>query len=552
MVAKRLFFIIMIIGILMALNVYLINQNGKRITRNQQIIKEAEEVKIAAEEILQTLHLLDVGVRAYALLGNKEMYLSPADTARTRKDRVFKFLQNKLSKQNYPLDELSVLQDTVNFYFNFISDVASTIKSGNFEQAKAMIEKDHGYFVWQIAKQHSLKVAAYENSIAEKANAGFKKAINNSFWLQVILFLIAMPTLIYATVFTNKSLNLLSELKKVETDKASILENQKETLERLVRERTDEILAQNEEIRAQNEEISTQNDRILLQNQEMSDKQQLIEEKNKALQMHNNELDKAKLLIEKQQKQLEMRNHELSKEIVSQNEALKQTNLELVHQINKLEQFGYIISHNLRAPTARLLGLGSLIENVSGSEREKVIQLMIKSSRELHEVIDDMGRVLLVQKPGSKILENVKLAECFEKVKTVLADEIEHTQAEIITDFSALPELTTLPLYIESILYNLISNAIKYHKKNIPPQVQVYSSQNEEFNLLKVKDNGMGLDLERDGDKIFGLYKRFHLHVEGKGLGLYLVKAQVEALGGSIYINSELGKYTEFTIAFKR
>jgi septal ring factor EnvC (AmiA/AmiB activator) len=99
--------------------------------------------------------------------------------------------------------------------------------------------------------------------------------------------LIAIPTLVYSAIYSTKSISLSNKLRKVESDKASILENQKETLERMVQERTDEILAQNEEIRAQNKEISSQNDIIMLHNEEMSNQQALIEEKNEELTTQN-------------------------------------------------------------------------------------------------------------------------------------------------------------------------------------------------------------------------------------------------------------------------
>jgi signal transduction histidine kinase len=155
----------------------------------------------------------------------------------------------------------------------------------------------------------------------------------------------------------------------------------------------------------------------------------------------------------------------------------------------------------------------------------------------------------LVQKPGSKKLENVDVAKSLEKIKNILSHEIERTNAEIIENWADSKSIMSLPLYIESILYNLISNAIKYHQKHKKPIIKIHSYSTAEKRVIEIEDNGMGIDLEKYGEKIFGLYKRFHLHVEGKGLGLYLVKSQVEALGGKIKVESQLGKGTKFTIS---
>jgi signal transduction histidine kinase len=545
---NRIYFIVSIVTILMLINIFLIRENGKTIKENQEIIDTTQKVVINAEEIVQTLHLLDVGIRGYAITGNFEMYQSPADSAKLRKNTAFNYLKSTLKNQTFPLDEFSNLKSSTDEYFKFVGKIAKEIQNNNLLKAQAMVAEDRGYPVWLKAKNFTNEVTAFENKIEAKANDKFQSAIQTSFWLQVILFLIAMPTLIYSAIYSTKSISLSNKLRKAESEKANILENQKETLERLVRKRTDEILAQNEEIRAQNEEISSQNDIIMLHNEEMSNQQTIIEEKNEELTTQNEILNKAKATIEKQQKLLELRNEELTEEVTRQNEDLRKTNLELVDQINKLEQFGYIVSHNLRAPTARLLGLANLIDKTKAEEKEKIFQLMIKSSHELHDVIDDMGKILLVQKPGGKKLEKVDLESSLHKIKNILAHEIERTSAEIKWNFESEKVITSLPLYIESILYNLISNAIKYHQKNRKPIIELNSYSTEENFVIEISDNGMGIDLNNYGEKLFGLYKRFHFHVEGKGLGLYLVKSQVEALGGKIEVNSELGKGTKFTI----
>jgi signal transduction histidine kinase len=545
---NRIYLIVGIIGILMLLNIFLIKEYGKKIGENHSIIDTTQKVVINAEEIVQTLHLIDVGIRGYVISHKIVMYQSPFDSATFRKNRSFDYLESTLRSQGYPLDALSTLRDTVDSYFDFVSKIAKEISENDLSKAEAMVIEDKGYPVWLMVKNFSNSVTVFEKQIEEEAYKEFEEAIDTSFWLQIMLFIVTIPTLIYSAVYSVKSISLSNKLRKSEYDKGKILENQNETLDRLVRIRTDEILAQNEEIRAQNEEISSQNDIIMQHNEEMGNQQTLIEEKNEELTTQNEILNTAKATIEKQQKLLELRNEELSDEVAKQNEDLKQTNIELVDQINKLEQFGYIVSHNLRSPTARLLGLGNLIEYTSDEEREKIVGLMIQSSKDLHDVIDDMGRILLVQRPGSKILESVDLKKSSQKVQKILKHEIERTETKIIEKWGDENAIHSLPLYIESILYNLISNAIKYHQKNKYPIIKISTISTDTNIILEIEDNGMGIDLKKYGDKLFGLYKRFHLHVEGKGLGLYLVKSQIEALGGRIEVESEIEKGTKFRI----
>jgi signal transduction histidine kinase len=549
---KRIYSIVVMIGILMLLNIFLIRKNGQNIEENQEVLINARYITNNAEEIVQNLHLLDLGIRGYALTGKLEMYQSPYDTATARKNEAFNYLVSALQRQNFSLDEFIKFRQSVDSYFKFVSNIADQVQQSNLEEAQRMIAEDRGFPVWKKAKEMSTKIAEFEKKVEAKASRDFKNAVQTTFWLQLILFLGTMPTLIYAAIYSTKAISLTNRLRNLEKDKAKILSNQKEKLELLVRERTDEILAQNEEITAQNEEITSQNDLINSHIEEMSNQQALIEEKNEVLSEQNELLNYAKATIEKQQKLLMLRNEELTEEVAQQNEHLKQTNIELVDQINKLEEFGYIVSHNLRAPTARLLGLGNLFHKTDREEKESIVEMMIQSSKQLHEVINDMSQVLLVQKPGSKTLEQVDLSKSFEKVKNILSQEIERTNAEIFEEWGKEKIVRTLPLYIESILYNLISNAIKYHDKSRNPIIKISSYSNQQNIIIEVEDNGMGIDLNKYGEKLFGLYKRFHFHVEGKGLGLYLVKSQVEALGGKIGVESQIGQGTKFIVFLRK
>ena len=147
-----------------------------------------------------------------------------------------------------------------------------------------------------------------------------------------------------------------------------------------------------------------------------------------------------------------------------------------------------------------------------------------------------------------------KLLVSFENVVQNITDtiqlQIEQAEATINTNFSEVAEMYTIKNYLHSVFYNLISNSLKYRRRNIKPVIEISSRTESGKTILSFRDNCMGIDLDRYGDQVFGLYKRFHQNTEGKGLGLYMVKTQVESLGGKIDIASKVNEGTEITIEF--
>jgi PAS domain S-box-containing protein len=225
---------------------------------------------------------------------------------------------------------------------------------------------------------------------------------------------------------------------------------------------------------------------------------------------------------------------------------------DLVKRNNDLEQFSYIISHNLRAPVVNILGISDLIR-AGGLEKEdeKTLMAGLESSvSRLDEVINDLNYILQLNSKEQQNKEWVKLSELINDIRSSISSEIINGQVEFILDFSAIDEVLTLKVYLYSIFYNLIINSIKYRKPDVPPEISITSFKSEDKITIVVKDNGLGIDLPKRHDEVFGLYKRFHAHVEGKGIGLYMVKKQVESLQGSITVESEVNKGTEFRIQF--
>jgi len=223
---------------------------------------------------------------------------------------------------------------------------------------------------------------------------------------------------------------------------------------------------------------------------------------------------------------------------------------DLVVRNKNLEQFSYIISHNLRTPVANILGIANILDMEGRDKAEdKIMFDMLKVSvQKLDSVIIDLNRVLQMRNPVNEKKELVRFSELIDDIRISVANLIQLEEVAIDTDFSEVGELFTFKSYIYSIFFNLISNSIKYRQPGKHAEIVIRSSKNAKSVTLTFKDNGLGIDLHKKGDQVFGLYKRFHHHVEGKGMGLYMVKNQVETLGGKITVESQVNNGTTFTI----
>ncbi len=226
---------------------------------------------------------------------------------------------------------------------------------------------------------------------------------------------------------------------------------------------------------------------------------------------------------------------------------------ELTQNNKDLKQFSYITSHNLRAPLSNLMGLLNLIEYIpiDNPELQEILNGFYKSTYLLNETINDLVKVIIIKDNPSMQKEMVSLAEVFENVFGQLSFQIEAHKPIIKLKLDKVPLLNTNKAYIESILLNLLTNSIKYKSENRKLKISITAEQIDQKVFLTFTDNGIGIDLERNGDKVFGLYQRFHNYPDSKGLGLYLVKSQVETMGGTISVESEVNKGTSFIIVFK-
>ena len=224
---------------------------------------------------------------------------------------------------------------------------------------------------------------------------------------------------------------------------------------------------------------------------------------------------------------------------------------DLVQRNKDLEQFAYIVSHNLRGPVANILGISNILQFSKASEQDKAVALegMYTATSKLDEVIIDLNSILDTKREVNNRKEIVVLQDLVDGIALSIAGMIDENSCNIVTDFTQVKSILTIRSFLQSIFYNLISNSIKYKQPNTDLVIRISSQQKNGSTKLVFSDNGMGIDLSTQGSKIFGLYRRFHTkHAEGKGMGLFMVKTQVESLGGEIHVKSEVNKGTEFTI----
>ncbi|HEY3403768.1 MAG TPA: two-component regulator propeller domain-containing protein [Ohtaekwangia sp.] len=285
-----------------------------------------------------------------------------------------------------------------------------------------------------------------------------------------------------------------------------------------VDEKTKEINDKNKILFQQREELAAQNEELLQSHEEISAQRDLVAKQNATLESE----------VEKRTRELVEYNHQL-------------------------EQFAFIAAHNLRAPVARILGLGNLLDfsGQTETQREQIYPKLIGATRELDVVVKDLNTILYLKKNSDSVITLIDLPTEVALIIENLEHEISITQATIETDFSHVTTIRSVKPYLDSVIYNLLSNAIKYRHPDRKPVILIKTRKIDNEICLSVSDNGLGIDVDLFQDKLFTLYSRFHLHVEGKGMGLYLVKTQIEAMGGRIEVESKVGVGTTFSVYFK-
>jgi PAS domain S-box-containing protein len=222
---------------------------------------------------------------------------------------------------------------------------------------------------------------------------------------------------------------------------------------------------------------------------------------------------------------------------------------ELIKRNKALEQFTYVISHNLRAPVANIRALTEILKDTDSFIPEQdLLEKMSLSVLNLDTIISDLNQILQIKQQQHSLKEQVNLHALMSSISLSIKNLIEQEHVSIQLDVDQGFSITAVRGYLYSIFYNLTLNSIKYRRKEVNPMIKIRCSVENDQLVIGFQDNGKGIDLEKNGADLFGLYKRFDSTVEGKGLGLFMVKTQVEELGGTIDVQSVFGAGTLFII----
>lgn len=263
-----------------------------------------------------------------------------------------------------------------------------------------------------------------------------------------------------------------------------------------------------------------------------------------------NELDVAKTFV-KDLTAFQLRDQAVS--LRQLNSQLKMTANRLQAKNSQLEDFSLIMAHNLRGPMNNILLLHEYYQEEPTEENSQFLLQKIPAIVEnMITTMNDLNKLMDTRLEDELPAEEVGLAELIQREwENLQTEDIQAAGAKLMADLK-VPYVSLPKVYAESILHNFISNALKYRSSERNPRIEVKTWEESEDIYLAVADNGLGMDLNAVGDKLFGLYKTFHFHKQAKGMGLYLTKMQVEALGGKITVASEPDKGTMFTVSFPR
>ncbi|OYU85757.1 MAG: hypothetical protein CFE24_00700 [Flavobacterium sp. BFFFF2] len=222
----------------------------------------------------------------------------------------------------------------------------------------------------------------------------------------------------------------------------------------------------------------------------------------------------------------------------------------LVNKSNRLQNFAYMLSHDFKSPLNNLGGLLSLYKESKDEEQAALSALIDASFQQVLQSLTNMTSLLSVNQSVEIELESLFFKEVVQTVCQGIDLFVQRTNTVIETHFELAPNIQYNRSYLESLLQNLITNAIKYRHPTRNPHIILTTSIQQDKLLLTCRDNGLGIDLEKVGNQLFGLHQTFHENPEAHGVGLFITKNQIEAMNGRIWVESTPGVGSLFLVEF--
>lgn len=220
-------------------------------------------------------------------------------------------------------------------------------------------------------------------------------------------------------------------------------------------------------------------------------------------------------------------------------------------QNKKLINFAHIVSHNLRSHSANFSMLLEFLNQENGeAEKQQILGMLTQASDNLLDTLDNLNEVVAINTQVELEKSPVRLRKAAEEVVRKYKASLAKNRALVHIDISDDMLVQAVPAYLDNIVENLLSNALKYKHPDREPEIRITAEKVRGFTVLTVADNGLGIDLKKNGSKLFGMYKTFHEHPDARGIGLFICKNQIEAMGGSIKAGSQVGEGSQFKVYF--
>ena len=267
----------------------------------------------------------------------------------------------------------------------------------------------------------------------------------------------------------------------------------------------------------------------------------------------NKALSNAYEIIEKQKQLLVDQNKNLGKQVKKKTRDLSKVNEELVIYNNELRQFSHTLSHNLKSPVATFQGLLNLVDvSDLSSINTEIFEYLNESVARMQGVFVDMNQMLELKTQLYTSTENVDIQKQIDGLYSHFYPEIRRNKIDFNCKCKGTRHIKTNEKMLNDILFQLVANSIKFRSTNRQPEISLKLNGNEQYHSIKIRDNGLGIDLSKYSNKLFYPYQKFHDGIAGKGLGLYLVKLQTESLGGKVYISSKPDQFTEVEVLLRK
>ena len=242
-------------------------------------------------------------------------------------------------------------------------------------------------------------------------------------------------------------------------------------------------------------------------------------------------------------------NENLENEVQKRTADLSSALKKLEKQNKDLEQFSKLLSHNIRGPVASSLGLISLFNHTDTCDpiNRDIINYLADCTIQIDEILFDISRIIEIRDTPTVNVEEIEFENAINSVLQKVKTRLDETKANIIIDITEAPRLKAIKHYIENIVEHLLINSLTYQPTNRIPEIKITSREEHDFFVFSIADNGVGID-KKDWEKIFEPYKRLDYSTKGRGLGLYMIKTQVDAMDGHIEVSSSIGQGSTFSI----